>query len=574
MKFEEVINVFRTGEIKSIKKCLPEIEKDNALKSELLDYYSDILHHTKGKVLPDILKISKNLLTKKIRTKEWNPNANSIEILSHLSLDYLSLWDDECIPGWIKHTNFRSLSFVKHAEKDFVYPISVYEFELRDCGLKQIPEIIREINPRRLSFTENNIETIPDWVFETVERLDVSRNCIQKIELKNSNSIDTLRLNHNKISDLTFLHHFPQLDFLVLEDNPVSNFPKLDDSPLKQLFMNNCNFTEIPDTLNALKKLTVLYLDNNPIARVPELDLPHLGSLGLIGTPIGIKHNIEDTLSGNEAQSFLKRNHTVDNGFLEICKLLESSDPNKIEAAYDLLRSNEDDLKKAEKRYLKFIHGRLGLSATIFDFEKAMFSQSEAEAVCKAINRDSYSFSLAYSDDYTSKLIVDFLGSIVESAIDFDGLRKQLSACSSEEELISLGQEKLYEIKNAIFDFTLTYKEGWFGKLLNEFTSIQYRYLTFDHTHFDIANTSDYIEAFFVFLQCFSYDDYYIDIFQSDSPRLGEIFWLLPIVPKVIWSDVKPEYPMSPLCFKRYATLNENNKGKRMKSELIAEINA
>ncbi|MEL1243447.1 hypothetical protein AAEO56_04170 [Flavobacterium sp. DGU11] len=570
MTIQEVKNIFRSGDEKAMKKALPTIEANDAVKAEALEYYADILKYTGGKALADILKIPKNLATKKVRAKKWEPNANSIEILNHLKIDYLSLWN-EPIPVWVKHTHFRSLSFVKYAEGDIVYPISADEFEIRDCGLEQIPDAVRKVNAKRLSFQDNKIETVPNWVFDVPERLDISRNRIEKIELAKDCTIDTLRLNDNKFTDVSFLTHFPKLDFLVLDNNPINDFPKLTGSPLRYLYFAKCHFTRVPDSINELKGLLGLYINNNPILEIPELDLPLLNGIDISGSQIASKYGIKGTLWGNDTQAFLKRNNKVDDSFLEICQLLESGDIAKMEEAYGMLRTNEGRLKKAEERYLKFIQGRLGSAATIFDIEKAMLSENEIEALRKTINKTNRSLSLAYVDDDISKLLVDFLGSVVESVIDLGDLKKQLSACSSEEELISLGEQKINDIKNAIFDITITYKGGWFGKTLLEFTSVQHQFLAFDHTQFDAANDSDYIEAFFVFLQCFSYDDYYIDVFQSDAPRFGNIFWLLPYIPKVIWFDVTAQYPLSPLSFKRSASVTENNAGKRIKSKLASE---
>ncbi|WP_181369534.1 leucine-rich repeat domain-containing protein [Flavobacterium album] len=570
MTLEEVKSIFRSGDEKAMKKALPAIESNDSLKTEVLEYYADILKYTGGKALADILKIPKNLATKKVRAKKWEPNANSIEILNHLMVDYLSLWNDP-IPIWVKHTNFRSLSFVKCPEGDIIYPISAYEFEIRECGLEQIPDAVRDVNAKRLAFSGNRIKVIPDWVFETAERLNVGDNRIEKIELVKDSTIDTLRLGGNKITDISFLVHFPRLTFLVLSNNRISDFPNLPGSLLRYLYIDKCDFTQIPESFNALQKLYGLFFDHNPITTIPELKMPNLDSLDISGTPIGEEHNIKGSMSGNDTQAFLNRNKEVDNGFVEICRLLESHAIQKVEEAYDMLRANEASLKKAEQRYLKFIRARLGVGATIFDFGKAMYSETDVDALRKTLTKSNISLSLAYLDDATSKMLVDFLGSIAASVVDIKALKEGLAASNSEEELVRLGNAKLQEIRNAIYEVTQTYKDGWFGQLLYDFSSKTHYALAFDHTHFDIANTSPYAEAFFVFLQCFATDDYYIDVFQSDAPRFGEIFWLMPYIPKVIWFDVTPVYPLSPLSFKRSASLSENNAGKRIKSKLASE---
>lgn len=574
MTFKEAILIFRSGDPKQIKKIVAEIEQDTALKSEVAAYYADILGYTNGKSLADILKIPKSLSTKKVMIKNWSPNANSIEILNHLTVDYLSLWQGDKIPDWIKHTHFGTLKFVNYTEEDIIYPLSVAkELELRGCGLTAVPEVIKELQPKWLGLPENKIETIPEWVFEVVERLEIGENCISKIELSATYPLTLLRLNKNQLSDVNFLTCFPNLDFLVLNNNPVTDFPKLGNSPMKALYLADCQFTVLPDSINELKRLEVLDLDGNPLEKIPALDLPCLKYVDLASTPIGKAHNVKDGFSSEvEVRDFLAKNASSGSGdeALKLFELLESRDSGKIRQALDILREDAAELEKAEKRYGKFIRAR-DPKATMFDFEAVMLTEEEAETIGRSVSDNNWTISLSYLDDVECRRLVDFLGSAVESVTDLNALKSALIACSTEEELIAVGTQKLNEIKSGIVDFILENKEGWIGKLLFKFTSRNTTLLAFDHTQFDLANCSDRLEAFYVFLQCFAYEDYTLDVFQSDAPVLGEIFWLLPVIPKVIWGDVEPGYPLSPLAFKRSATLNENNQGKRIKSKLSSE---
>lgn len=581
MTFKEAIAIFNTWDSKRIKKLLTEIEANAGLKAEVLEYYDDILKYTGGKNLADILKMPKSLATKKVMSKTWSPNVNSIEILNHLTVGYLSLWADDKIPSWIQHTNFETLSLKGYAENELVYPISVSrEFELRDCGLTAIPEVIEKIKPKWLGLSENKIKTVPEWVFGVVERLDVNENEIQKIEVKGTYPLTLLRIGKNPISDLTFLKQLPKLDFLFLSETPVSDFPQLENSPLKALYMSNCEFTELPASIDALKKLGVLYLDNNPIEKIPALDLPELKYFDITSTPIGEKNNLSEGFTTEvEVREFVRNNASLNdhatskNNGSDIFGLLESRDSGKIQEALNAIRANADELQKAEKRYLKFIQARKP-EATIFDFEAVMLTPDEAETIGRTIKPGNLTISLGYLDDAECRQLVDFLGSAVESVADIDALKSELSACSTEEALIALGEQKMNEIKNAVADFILEHKTGWVGALLYQFTSSPILQLAFDHTQFDLANLSNRIEGFFVFLQCFGYSDFTIDVFQSDAPKLGEIFWLLPTITKITWFDVEPSYAASPLAFKRSASLSENNQGKRIKSKLLSEVSA
>lgn len=576
MTFKEAIAIFNSWDSKQLKKLLPEIEKDEALKTEVLAYFADILSYTGGKTLADILKIPKSLSTKKVMSKSWTPDANSIAILNDVTVDYLSLRRDK-IPEWVKHTHFGTLSLMDYKETDLVYPRSVArELALVRCGLTEIPDVINEIKPRWLNLSENKIKTVPEWVFGAVERLDVDENEIEKIEVKGTYPLTLLRLGKNPISDLSFLKQFPKLDFLFLNETPVSDFPRLENSPLKALYIAECNFTALPESFNALQALNVLHLDGNPLETIPALDLPNLQYLDLADTPIGKRNHVTGGFSSAvEVREFFKQNASAgapDDNAPSIYALLESRDPGKIREALNSLRQDAAALAKAEKRYLKFIQARKP-EATIYDFEKVMPSQEEAEIIAKSIKSNG-TLSLSYLDDAETRLIVDFLGSAVESVADLGQLKAELSACSTEEALIALGETKLTEIKNGIADLILEHKTGWVGALLYQFTSSPISQLAFDHTQFDLANLSDRTEGFFVFLQCFGYSDYTIDVFQSDAPNLGEIFWLLPTIPKITWFDVEPTYVASPLVFKRSASLSENNQGKRIKSKLLSEVSA
>ncbi|MDC7126824.1 MAG: hypothetical protein PQJ46_14730, partial [Spirochaetales bacterium] len=529
-------------------------------------------NYVKKKSLSEISKIPRSLTSKKVTNKAWEPNENSISILNHMTIDSFYIGSDQAIPGWMKYVNVNSLTIQNHNEKDIVYPRSVDRLEIDDCGLKEVPEIIGQLKPEWLTLYDNQITVIPQWVFEFPKRLSVSNNQIHTIEITKPCSITMLRIDNNNFSNLDFLHFFPELDFLVLSDNDINDFPVLESLSLQKLYLEDCQFQSIPDSINRLKNLTLLLMGGNPINIFPTFDLPLLDYFDISNTPVGDQYNVTDCFSSSaEILEFMAKSKSDgdENDFIGLCKMMESMDSTKIQQAFDLIKQGDGLKEQAEKRYLKFIQARLGTDADIFDFEKAALSKDQITLLTNMIVRDKGAINLSYQDDDATKLIVDFLGSIIDSVVDLLKLRSELSSCITEEELLEMGQIKISQIKTSASELAIVFNEGWFGKLMYTYTIFHPSVILFDHTSFYEANSSLRIEAFFVFLQCFAYDDCNYDVFQSEAPSLGELFWLLPNIPKIVWRDIKPAYPVSSLPFKRSAVLSYNNQSKQIKSKLI-----
>lgn len=116
----------------------------------------------------------------------------------------------------------------------------------------------------------------------------------------------------------------------------------------------------------------------------------------------------------------------------------------------------------------------------------------------------------------------------------------------------------------------MEFRDGWFGQHAARFCSVRFHETVLDHTSFNDANTSEVLSGALIFLDCFSWTEYTIDIFQSDAPNFLAVFWLLPRVPKTAWFDVEPKLPVSPLSFKRSASVRHDNKSKTFKSQLTS----
>ena len=76
----------------------------------------------------------------------------------------------------------------------------------------------------------------------------------------------------------------------------------------------------------------------------------------------------------------------------------------------------------------------------------------------------------------------------------------------------------------------------------------------FEKTDFYEAASSLGLEGFMFFLMIKQKGELDIDIYQSDGVNLTRFFWMFINIPNTTWSDGSPEFPKSPLMYKRCAT--------------------
>ena len=104
------------------------------------------------------------------------------------------------------------------------------------------------------------------------------------------------------------------------------------------------------------------------------------------------------------------------------------------------------------------------------------------------------------------------------------------------------------------------YPDGWYSRLSTKFCALQVKKVLFEKTHFDIPN-SRYLKAFIFYLNLNQKRAVYLDIFQSDAPKLTEMFWFLPEVPTSSWGETEIKIPDSTLAFPRVARFRNGDDG-------------
>lgn len=244
-----------------------------------------------------------------------------------------------------------------------------------------------------------------------------------------------------------------------------------------------------------------------------------------------------------------------------IYTFLESHDDAKIAKALEALENNPELKQTAEKRYLNFIRARLNnANAVLAQFPEAALSRSEVEILTGKHFAQDF-ISLSYFDDSESKLVVDFIGSMVRNAIDLESYADQAKQLSDLSELVTFYDGFATQAKNAITAEAKIHPKGWYSEISKHLIKLKLKRVLFEKTQFDEANRSLVLKEFIFFLNINCKTSVYLDIFQSDTPKLTEIFWLLRTVPQSNWGDVTPKFPDSPLKFQRSASYRVGDDG-------------
>lgn len=245
-----------------------------------------------------------------------------------------------------------------------------------------------------------------------------------------------------------------------------------------------------------------------------------------------------------------------------IYAFLESGEKQRIAKALEALAENAAFMEQAEGRYLNLIQARLNdPEATLSDFAKGMPTFVDIEVMMGKNISDKF-ISFSYMDDGESRFVVDFIGAVVASAIDIGEFIAQAKACEDEKSLVKVYESYAKQVRNALKAATEVYPDGWYGKICARLEKMKVAKVLFDHSSFDEANGSPVLREFMFFQNVNRKSTLYMDIHQSDTPDLTEIFWLLPKVPKTNWSDVAPEFPDSPLGFERSGQMRVGDFGK------------
>lgn len=255
------------------------------------------------------------------------------------------------------------------------------------------------------------------------------------------------------------------------------------------------------------------------------------------------------------------------NDMKAVLGFLESGNALKIRKVIEGLRNNAGLREIVEKRYLNLVQARLNNPiATIEDFPQGMPTTSEIKALLSD-NISSNYISYSYMSDAETKLIVDFIGAIVKNHLDieefierakmttyidiFQEYTKPAKDIADVDELLELIVSYYDIVRVSIQEEVDRHPDGWYGQICTKLLQMEIGKVLFEKTQFGSANGSLVLKEYMFFLGMATKKNLYMDIHQSDTPELTEVFWLMRKIPELNWSDVAPKIPKCPLSYKR-----------------------
>ena len=239
-----------------------------------------------------------------------------------------------------------------------------------------------------------------------------------------------------------------------------------------------------------------------------------------------------------------------------LCTLLESTNRTQINHAIGIASRNTETTEFIKKRYFTLVKARLNVEeVTLSHLEEGLLNKVESKFLLEThksflkIGKDFLSFS--YCNDFESKLLVDFIGSLVHKHIRIDDFINEAQLAPDEKKLISVFKKYAAKVRKGLKAELGFYPEGWYEELVSRLLKLKMTKLLFEKTSFNDANNSLYIKGFVFFMGMMSSSSIYMDIFQSDAPDFTEVFWMLKDLPDVSFTESEFTYPAETLSFKR-----------------------
>jgi Leucine-rich repeat (LRR) protein len=167
-------------------------------------------------------------------------------------------------------------------------------FNVCNNKLDSIP-ILHSPLLRTMSCASNELKAL-DFVLaaQNLNSLEASRNRISKLDLL-PNSLQTLDLSHNRISSIDV--KLPEsLVLLIMSQNRIRSVNLMGCYNLKEVLLNDNDFSQPPEGLDSLKSVQTLDLRNNHLDDLPYTVgfLPDLQRLKLDGNPMRRLRNAAD----------------------------------------------------------------------------------------------------------------------------------------------------------------------------------------------------------------------------------------------------------------------------------------
>lgn len=239
------------------------------------------------------------------------------------------------------------------------------------------------------------------------------------------------------------------------------------------------------------------------------------------------------------------------NGVTALFEYLESGEEEKMQLALSMLQNNPSFRPKAESRYLALLRARshnpfIGIDAA----PNFMLNKVEAKLLQEKVIHPNH-LNLAYLNRHESKVVVDFVGSILGNCLDVEDFKQEARQTKSESSLQQLIGRYYEIVKSSLQQAIEEYPEGWMSNVYQRLLDGQLEKVFFENTLFLDANHSLALEGFYLFLGMNSQQPIYIDIHQSEAPQIPEVIWMFKHKPQFNWSQTPANMPTSPLKFSR-----------------------
>lgn len=242
--------------------------------------------------------------------------------------------------------------------------------------------------------------------------------------------------------------------------------------------------------------------------------------------------------------------------------MLESKDAPKIQEAITYLETQPEQKARAENRYLPFIRTRSNdAEAGLDKLVEVALDEGQVKTFIENMIEKRSVINFGMVTDEECRMMVDFIGSVVKSTIDSEEYLVETAKASKRPEMVKYTDVIEAKLKKDLVIQATAYNEGWFGKCVQQMSDLYVSTVMFDHTGWEDANESPVLKEFWLYVGLKG-KKAHLDIFQSTTPDLTEVFWALPRIPGSGWGDTSPKFPASRLSYERKVQYKEGDEGR------------
>lgn len=239
--------------------------------------------------------------------------------------------------------------------------------QLRNCGLSELPEEIRELTfLNKLDVSNNTIRELPEWLGEltSLQEIDLHSNNLVKIPASISQLLNLRRLDlwENPLEELSDgLFQLTELQHLLFRDNPVAVVDERIGSlvNLIELGIAGLKLDRVPEWVRLLSKLKALHLFKNRLTAIPSW----IGELSNLESISAHRNNLSELPSSLLELKLLARLDVQENEPLRIPKeISEKNDARRILDYY--FRASKPGAGQPLNEFKLILVGRGGVGKT------------------------------------------------------------------------------------------------------------------------------------------------------------------------------------------------------------------